>query len=573
MSNLRVISANSIITMNPAQPRAEAVAFDADTHLITAIGTLAQCQKATPGATVSDLGDTVLMPGFVEPHSHPLVSGLVTQSPAYWIAPYVGFPNYSDVTDLFTKLDKELPAGQAVVFNGLDRILQQAPQLTNVDLDIFFPERVAAVLDNSGHEIYFNSATIKLLNWTDGKPPADPVGGSYGRNPDGTSNGRANESAALFTVADPVIAQAIGHPLLSGAQFYKLMASFGITSTSEMTYSTNLLKGYEALATRVDCPVRISLFHMSIEPDAGDKLETPVDPMMLTKQGIKLWADGSPWVGSIASSFPYLDSAIVQKAEIPLGPGGEAMMNYTRAELDEILAKYVPLGWQFAFHCNGDVGLDIVLDAYEHALATNNLLGTDHRWRVEHMGGCRGDQFDRAAKLGVGLSLGPFQFIYWGDVLDGHMFPTEIGSEWMRWGDAVRSGAVYSFHNDGFVSPPNVLLNMQTAITRMTPSGQVHGPGQIISLDDAFKAQTINAAHMLFRDKEVGSIEVGKYADFVELSMDPYQADPTKLASQVKVNGTWLGGHKIDLDAFITEVEAIDPTEHKDSATTKGKCC
>ena len=573
MSDLHIISAKSIITMNPEQPRVEAVAFDADTHLITAIGTLAECAAATPGATATDLGGAVLMPGFIEPHSHPFVSGLVCQPPAYWIAPYVGFPNYSDVTDLFTKLDKELPAGQAVIFNGLDRILQQAPQLTNVDLDVFFPDRVAAVLDNSGHEIYFNSATIKLLNWADGKPPADPAGGNYGRNPDGTSNGRANESAALFAVADPVLAEVVLHPLLSGAQFYKYMASFGVTSTSEMTYSTNLLKGYEALATTKDCPIRVSLFHMSIESDAGDKLETPIDPMMLTKQGVKLWADGSPWVGSIASSFPYLDSPIVTKAEVPLGPGGEAMMNYTRAELDDILAKYVPMGWQFAFHCNGDVGLDIVLDAYEHALATNNLMGTDHRWRVEHMGGCRGDQFDRAARLGVGLSLGPFQFIYWGDVLDGQMFPSEIGSEWMRWGDAVRSGAVYSFHNDGSVSPPDVLLNMQTAITRMTPSGQVHGPGQIISLDDAFKAQTINAAHMLFRDKEVGSIEVGKYADFVELSMDPYLADPAKLATQVKINGTWLGGHKIDIDSFISEVEAIDPTLHKDSATMKGKCC
>jgi len=573
VSNSRIILAKSIITMNPAQPRAEAVAFDGDSHLITAIGTLAQCQVEAPDATVIDLGDTVVMPGFVEPHSHPLVSGLATQPPAYWIAPYVGFPTYSDVTDLFTKLDKELPAGQAVIFNGLDRILQQAPQLTNSDLDIFFPDRVAAVLDNSGHEVYFNSATITLLKWTDGKPPTDPVGGSYGRNPDGTSDGRAFESPAVFTVADPVIGQAILHPLLSGARFYKYMASFGITSASEMTYSTTLLTGYEALATRTDCPVRISLFHMSTEPDAGAKLESSVDPMMLTKQGVKLWADGSPWVGSIASSYPYLDSPTVQKAEIPIGPGGEAMMNYTRAELDEILAKFVPMGWQFAFHCNGDVGLDIVLDAYEHALATNNLLGTDHRWRIEHLGGCRGDQFDRAAKLGVGLSLGPFQFIYWGDVLDGHMFPSDIGSEWMRWGDAVRSGAVYSFHNDGAVSPPDVLLNMQTAITRMTPSGQVRGPGQIISLDDAFKAQTINAAHMLFRDKEVGSLEVGKYADFVELSMDPYQADPATLASQVKVNGTWLGGHKIDIEAFMSEVEAIDPTQHKDTVTTKGKCC
>ncbi len=573
MSTPQIITANSIITMNPTQPRAEAVAFDVDTKLIIGIGTLEECQAAAPGATVTDIGAATLMPGFVEPHSHPFVSGLATQPPAYWIAPYVGFPNYSDVTDLFTKLNSELPAEQAVIFNGLDRILQQAPQLTNADLDVFFPDRIAAVLDNSGHEIYFNSATIKLLNWADGKPPTDPVGGRYGRNADGTSNGLASESAAIFTVADPVLALAIPHPLLSGAQFYKYMASFGITSTSDMTYSTEMLKGYEALASRPDCPMRISFFHMSTEGDAGDKIDSPIDPMMVTKQGIKLWADGSPWVGSIASSFPYLDSPIVQHAQIPLGPGGEAMMNYTRAQLDEILAKYVPMGWQFAFHCNGDVGLDIVLDAYEHALVTNNLLGTDHRWRVEHMGGCRGDQFKRAAQLGVGLSLGPFQFIYWGDVLDGQMFPTEIGSEWMRWGDAVRSGAVYSFHNDGSVSPPNVLLNMQTAITRMTPSGQVHGPGQIISLDDAFKAQTINAAHMLFRDKEVGSIEVGKYADFVELSMDPYRADPTKLASQVTVNGTWLGGHKIDLDAFIAEVTAIDPTQHKESATTKGKCC
>ena len=113
------------------------------------------------------------------------------------------------------------------------------------------------------------------------------------------------------------------------------------------------------------------------------------------------------------------------------------------------------------------------------------------------------------------------------------MFASEIGANWMRWGDAVKSGATYSFHNDGPVSPPNVLLNVQTAITRLSDGGTVHGPGQIISLDDALKAQTINAAHMLHRDDLVGSITVGKMADFVELSMDPYLADPTKLATQV----------------------------------------
>jgi len=312
---------------------------------------------------------------------------------------------------------------------------------------------------------------------------------------------------------------------------------------------------------------------MSINADAGDPLDSPISTDMLHKQGIKLWADGSPWVGTIAASFPYLDNETTQNAQIPIGPGGEAMMNYTRVELDQVLAQYAPMGWQFAFHVNGDIGLDIVLDAYEHALVANDLLGTDHRWRVEHVGACRGDQFDRAASLGVGISLGVFQFIYWGDLLDGTMFPSEIGANWMRWGDAVKSGAAYSFHNDGSVSPPNVLLNMQTAITRLSDSGTVHGPEQIISLDDALKAQTINAAHMLHRDDLVGSISVGKMADFVELSMDPYLADPTKLATQVKVQGTWLGGHKIDLDSFLSEIAAIDPSEHANLATTQGKCC
>jgi len=284
---------------------------------------------------------------------------------------------------------------------------------------------------------------------------------------------------------------------------------------------------------------------------------------MLWKQGIKLWADGSPWVGTIASSFPYLESEIVKQAQIPIGPGGEAMMNYTRAELDAVLAKHAPQGWQFAFHVNGDVGLDIVLDAYEHALATNNLLGTDHRWRVEHVGGCRGDQFDRAASLGVTISLLPAQFIYWGDLLDGQMFPTEIGSIWMRGADAFASGALVTFHNDGMVSPPIPLLNIQCMVTRRTPSGTLHGPSQQVSLDDAFKAHTINAARQLGRDQELGSLAVGKLADLVQLSADPFTVDVDKLTDQVKVLGTWVNGAKVDTDAFVTHIQAIDPTEHQ----------
>jgi predicted amidohydrolase YtcJ len=315
---------------------------------------------------------------------------------------------------------------------------------------------------------------------------------------------------------------------------------------------------------------------MSIEADCDQPVQTPIAPNKLKKQGIKLWADGSPWVGTIAASFPYLDNDTTRNAAIKIGPGGEGEMNYTRAQLNDILDKLTPSGYQMAFHCNGDVGMDVVLDAYEYALSKFNLLGTDHRWRIEHLGACRADQFERAARMGVGLSMSPFQFIYWGDKLDGEMFPSEIGSQWQSVGDAFRSGAVVSFHNDGSVSPPIPLLNWQATTTRQTASGKVHGANQAISLDDAIKAHTVNAAHMLHRDDEIGSIEVGKLADFCELSSDPYVADLHKLTEQVKVLGTWVGGKKIDLDGFMAQIEAMDPTEHKDLSShvhSTKKCC
>ena len=570
-----ILKATSIITMDEANPRAEAIAFDDATGKILAVGTVAACQAASPGTAVTDLGTTVLMPGFIEAHSHPMLGGMITMAPSYWIAPYMGYPHISDVQALWTKVNAELPPDQPVVFQGLDRLLQQASMPTNKDLDAFFPTRRAVVLDNSGHMAYFNSAVIAFNKWADGKPPPNPPGAHFGRNPDGTSNGIAYETAALLEAALPTVKDAVPHPLESAAKWLKMMAGYGITATSEMTYSTSMLKGYEALTTRPDSPVRMSLYHMAIDSDAGVQVDSP-DPAMLRKQGVKLWADGSPWVGSIASSFPYLDTPAVQKAEIPLGPGGTAMMNYTRVELDALLAKYAPMGWQMSFHVNGDVGLDIVLDAYEEALVNNNLMGTDHRWRVEHCGGCRGDQFERAVAMGVTISLGPFQYIYWGDLLDGTMFAPEIGSQWMRWGDAVRAGAHLSFHNDGPVSPPIPLLNIQTAITRTTDTGQVHGANQIISIEDALKAETIGAAYMLHRDDEIGSLAAGKYADLVELSMDPYLAEPLKLASQVKVQGTWRSGRKIDLDAYMQQIKDVEaaathPVDHA-TAITSHKC-
>ena len=559
-----ILKASTIITMDPKNPRAEALALDTGTGKIVAVGSLKDVKAAAPNAKLKNLGKTVLMPGFVEPHSHPMLSGIATQPPAYWIAPYVGFKTWADVKAKIRKADAEAPAGVPLLFQGLDRLLQQAPIPTRDILDKLVPSgRPIMVADNSGHALYFNTGTIKALGWPDGKPPADPVGGSYGRNKDGTSNGVAYETPVMLAVGAPLLPKAIPHLLLSGAQFYSYMASFGITSTSEHTYNHGLYKGYLALSSVPNNPIRLHAYHMSTDPEAADKVTWP-NPNLVRKVGVKLWADGSPWLGNVAQSFGYLDNDTTRKAEIILGPLGTKGMNYTRLQLDEALNKYAPLGYQMSFHCNGDVGFDVVLDAYEAALVKFNLLGTDHRWRVEHLGAARGDQFKRAASLGVTVSLAPFQYIYWGDLLDGVMFDPQYGAQWQRIHDAFQAGVRPSFHNDGPASPPNPLLNIQSMVTRTTDSGKVHGANQAITLDQALQAVTINGAYQLKRDSEIGSLEVGKYADLVELSADLTKVKPLQITKKVKVLGTWLGGKKIDRAKFIAEVRAIDPSEHKD---------
>lgn len=570
-----ILKASTIITMDEAHPRARALAFDSGTGRITAIGSVGEVQAATPGVPVTDLGETVLMPGFVEPHSHPLLSGMATQEPAYWVSPNVGVATWADVKAIFTKADNERPAGDVLVFNGVDRLLQQAPLPTRTILDQIFPTRPVVVIDNSGHGIYFNTATITLMGWTDGHAPADPVGGSFGREADGvTSDGTAFESGALMMVAGAVLPTAIPHPLHSGALFYKLMADNGITATSEHTYNSGQFQAYAALASVPGCPLRLHVYHMSIEADAAADITFP-NSELVRKVGIKLWADGSPWLGNVAISFEYLDNPTTRTAEIEMGPRGETEMNYTRAQLDAVLDELVPAGYQIAFHCNGDVGFDVVLDAYARALSKHNLLGSDHRWRVEHLGAARRDQFDRAAALGVTCSLSPFQYIYWGDLLDGVMFDSEYGAQWQRVRDAFEAGVTPSYHNDGSVTPPNQLLNVQQTVTRKTIAGNVHGANQAVTLDDALKAITINGAYQLKRDHEIGSLAVGKYADLVELSADIYTVAPDQIVDKVKVLGTWVGGGKIDIDSYVAAVKAVDPTEHHDLTNQAAvrKCC
>jgi predicted amidohydrolase YtcJ len=566
-----ILTAGSIITMDEVVPRAEAIAFEDDT--IIAVGSVEHCRQVVGAVPVIDSGAAVLMPGFIDPHSHPLLSGISTQAPAVAIAPWVA-DSWAGVLKIFTDVCASSDPALPLVFTGFDALLHGHPAPDAAELDQIFGDRVVVVADNSGHATYFTSALIRRNHW-DSEVSADPVGGRFGRTSDGALNGIAYEVPANTMVLGPVLTQLGGNILSSAAEYFALMARSGITSTSDMTYSDQVKAGYEALAALPSHPLRVSMWHVSTAPDYLDQVEFAAGDKLLIKQGVKLWTDGSPWIGNVALSFPYLDTETTKIAGIdPATAGGIDSLNYGAEQVAAILDHSAPLGWQMSFHCNGDLAVDFALDAYEAALNRHGLIGTDHRWRIEHVGGARTEQFERAARLGVHISMAPFQYYYWGDLLDGEMFDHEHGSEWQAIHEAVAAGACVTLHNDGSVSPPTPLLNIQTAVSRRTRSGAVHGPEQRITIEEALKAHTINAARTLHREQLVGSLAPGKLADFVELSADPYQVDPVDLARQVIVHGTWLGGRRVDLDEFLQAAGAQDPAPHEHlRARGHAACC
>lgn len=549
-----IFKASAIITMDETVPRAEAVAVSGGR--VVAVGTLSECESALPSAQVVDLGSSVLMPGFIETHGHTLLSGMSTQPPATYIAPWL-VPTWDDIVSLGKKTAAETPKDQSICFFGLDRLLHGHSFPDAKAMDEIFGDHLACMIALSQHQASVTTATLEKLGWVE-TPPENPVGGTYDRNADGSLTGIANEIPAVLPLIQPVFAALGGNPIQQSAMYAAEMAKVGLTTSSDIGYVGQMLPAYEILTTLPSAPLRFMMYEQTGEATADNPLQSNVDPTMLRKNGVKFWADGSPWLGSIATSFPYLDTEPVKNAGINNLDPGLSAMNYTKEQLDELLDKHAPTGWQIACHANGDLTLDMVLDSMEAALTKYDLLGTDHRWRLEHVGAATLAQLERMASLGIIPTIAVFQMMQWGDLLDGQMYESQYGARWSPTGDALKAGVRQSYHNDGNISRPNPLASARAAVTRMSNSGAVHDIAQAVPIDEALRAITINAAHIMLADDIMGSITPGKLADFVQLSTDPYDVEPVDLVDKVLVEATYLGGRKVDLDEFVAAAGEVD---------------
>jgi predicted amidohydrolase YtcJ len=530
MSAADLVIFGTVLTVDEVQPTAEALAVS-DGRIIAVGERSAIDSWIGPGTQKLEI-DGCVMPGLIEAHGHPVLEAMVLSDRMVDIRP-VTLPNAGDVVDAIRReVAKRGPEG--AYLNGWDPLLQTGlPEPTLEWLDGMAPHTPLVIIHNSGHKAYFSSAAAARYGLTRDTP--DPKGAKYGRDSDGNLDGTAVETAAVFSLLGGAIAPS-DYPAMLRAELARLNRC-GLTTCSEMAFDPLFRPLLEQM--RDELSVRLRVYEMSTAQLTTDMTPANGDDMF-RQVGIKIWVDGSPWIGNIDLTFPYLDTDATRTIGVTPGSCGHA--NYTREQLTEIVGAYFPHGWPMACHVQGDAGIDTILDVYQDALG--RWPRDDHRLRLEHVGAIRPEQLQRAHDLGVTCSLFVDQIHYWGDVIVDGLFGPEHGERWMPCGTAVKTGMRISLHNDPPVTPEEPLRNISVAATRTAPSGRVLAPDERLTVEQAIRAQTIDAAWQLFADDVVGSLKVGKYADMVVLSADPRGVPPEDIAD-LEVRATFLAGRQV----------------------------
>ena len=252
---------------------------------------------------------------------------------------------------------------------------------------------------------------------------------------------------------------------------------------------------------------------------------------------VKLFADGSPQGYTAWFSKPYYKQLPGKPADFRGFP-----VFKSREELFALVQKLHDDGWQITTHTNGDQAIQDMIDAYSAALKANPRK--DHRHILNHCQFCRPDQVDAIAEMGFVPSYFVTHTWFWGDIHRDMVAGPERAAHISPLKAALDKGITFALHNDTPVTPISPLMDVFSAVTRLTSSGKVLGPDQRITVMEALRGVTINGAYMQRLEDKIGSLEKGKLADLVILDKDPTKVAPETL-KDIKVDETIVGGQTV----------------------------
>ncbi|MGC3872102.1 amidohydrolase [Halomonas sp. GXIMD04776] len=532
-----IYSAKRIITMNPSQPEATHIALREGR--ILAVGTQ-ESMKYFEGADCDNrFANDVILPGFVEGHSHALEGAL-------WSYGYLGYFGRADPDGKYWEGLGSVPAMQArlsdyaagikaetpVIAWGFDPVYFPEERLDRHALDAAVPDRPVVVFHANLHVMTVNTAMLKLANIDQVK---DVEGIRLGM--DGKPNGELQEMAAMHVVFD-----ALGFSVFDLVasvetlqRYAKIASRCGVTTITDL-YNPLSDEGVEALENATSepgYPVRLvpAMAALSWSPQAGtERLRTcrALGNEKLYFGPAKLMTDGSIQGYTARLKWPYYHDG---------SPNG--IWNAPPQQLKDLVHSYHQAGAQLHIHCNGDEAVDLMLDAIEEV--QEMWPRADHRHTLQHCQIMDHAQLRRAARLGVCLNIFANHLYYWGDIHLKRTLGFERCQRLEPLASTRRLNIPLAIHSDAPVTPLGPLFTAWCAVMRKSASGIQLGEHEKLSVAQALEAITLGAAYTLRMDHLVGSLEIGKFADMTVLDEDPLTCDPDRL-KDIGVKATVLGG-------------------------------
>jgi predicted amidohydrolase YtcJ len=385
-----------------------------------------------------------------------------------------------------------------------------------------------------GHAVWINSKAMQAAGI--GKETQDPAGGRIERDANGKPNGVLVDGAMeLVSRVVPEYGDAERRAALKAALAH--MSSVGLTSVGDAGGTATDIALYKKFADEDLLSVRI----YSMIRDTGDdfKIVSQGGPLIgykddhLNVRAVKLFADGALGSRGAALMAPYSDDA-----------NQRGLLFMPDAVMESKIETALKAGYQVNVHAIGDAANHQVLNAFEAAY--KNVGGRELRNRIEHAQVIAPADIARFKQLDLIASMQPTHA-----TSDMNMAEDRIGKERLKgayaWRTMLSQGTRIAGGSDFPVESDNPFFGIYAAVTRTDHEGRPAGgwhPEQAMTLYEAFRAFTLDAAYAQHQEKSLGSLEPGKWADFILIDRDLFRIAPADIW-KIKVEQTWVAGKQV----------------------------
>ena len=523
-ANADLIVTNArIYTVDGMRPKAVELAVKGD-RFVALGGARELGGLAGPDTEILDAAGMTVVPGFIDAHSHPGWGGIneLTQV-------NLDLRSIREIQDALRLRAEATPEGEWILgFKYDDTKVVDGRQLHRRDLDEAVPDHPVLVRHRGGHTTWVNSRALGLAGVTNSTP--DPEHGRFFRE-DGELTGRvaerANDVFSPFMPDDTTREQRQVVIKLMTA----LMTAAGLTSVHDAGVGADFATAYQDAyaAGELSCRIYMLLRGGIYETFKATGLYTGFGDDWFRIGAVKYGADGSASERTMRMSTPYVGR-----------PDDYGILTMSQEQIHEVVEAAHCGRFQVGIHANGDVAIDMVLNAYERVQRL--WPRPDPRHRLEHCSLINDDLLARIKAVGA-IPTPSYTYVHY----HGNKW-LEYGQEKMRSMFAHRSfldtGIPVAGASDYIPGPYEPLMAIQSMVTRKDFDGRVWGPNQRITVDEALRICTVDGAHASFEENTKGSISPGKLADFVVLEEDPHDVDPDRI-KEIGVARTVIGGRTV----------------------------